>query len=117
MAKSQPLLILKKPAEEMEIDLAKFEVDEDTGEEVMVSDVASFALPVPQGRWRVAINAPPKTKQLIFRLARSTDKKAPNAQKFSQFYAKQGLPSGSFTVTATAKPIATTKTIPASQYV
>lgn len=67
--------------------------DGDTGEAIFISDVISFPIPVPQGTWRVAKAHPSNTKQMIFRYARTIDKKPQNAQKFSQYYNKYGNPN------------------------
>ncbi|XP_055329103.1 nuclear cap-binding protein subunit 3-like [Paramacrobiotus metropolitanus] len=88
---SQPLRLSKKPLTES--DTGTF-CDAQTGEEVLLSDVVSFPIPVPQGTWRVVKNLPAHAKQLILRFARTIDKKPPNAQKYSQYYAKYGNANG-----------------------
>ena len=66
--------------------------DPSTDEEILMSDVFSFPIPVPQGTWRAAKTVPSHCKQLVMRFARNIDKKPPNAQKYSQYYAKYGNP-------------------------
>ncbi|GAV02320.1 hypothetical protein RvY_12904 [Ramazzottius varieornatus] len=99
---SQPLKVMKKAAsEDSDSGEAREQIfvqrppefDPVTGEELFVSTMSSFPIPVPQGRWRVIKKIPSKAKQIILRFALTTDKKPPNAQKYSQYYEKYGQQS------------------------
>ena len=69
------------------------EFDVDTGEEVSVSTLGAFPLPVPRGVWRVARTPPAKAKQLLFRFARNSDKMPEIVTDRSQyFYGLAGKP-------------------------
>ncbi|GLV32315.1 hypothetical protein CBL_00974 [Carabus blaptoides fortunei] len=91
------LLVTKSREVELydESDGKPMEDDEENKENSAVKDlvhVSELDIPVPPGYWRLGMSHC-KSKYLLFRFAKRTDRKPYKAERFSQYYKKYGNPN------------------------